>query len=49
MLSYVIDAAWENNLAISADEQNLIYKLKKKLQILDDEYELIQAHRGIFP
>lgn len=30
-------------------EQNLIYKLKKKLQILDDEYELIQAHRGIFP
>lgn len=49
LLSYVIDAAWENNLAISADEQNLIYKLKKKLQILDDEYELIQAHRGIFP
>ena len=41
LLSYVIDAAWENNLAISADEQNLIYKLKKKLQILDDEYELI--------
>lgn len=49
LLSYVIDAAWENNLTISADEQNLIYKLKKKLQILDDEYELIQAHRGIFP
>lgn len=48
LLSYVIDAAWENNLAISADEQNLIYKLKKKLQILDDEYELIQAHRGYF-
>lgn len=49
LLSYVIEVAWENNLAISTDEQNLIYKLKDKLKILDYEYELLQAHNGIFP
>lgn len=49
MLSFVVDAAWENNSEISVDEENLILRIKEKLSISDDDYELIQAHNSIFP
>ncbi|WP_178667002.1 hypothetical protein [uncultured Eubacterium sp.] len=49
LLSYVLDVAWENNNDISIDEQNLIYKLKERLSITDTEYELLLAHKGLFP
>lgn len=49
MLSFVVNAAWENNSEISVDEENLILKIKDKLSILDEDYELVQAHNNIFP
>lgn len=49
LLSFVINAAWENNAEISVDEENLILKIKEKLGIIDEDYELVMAHNSIFP
>lgn len=49
LLSFVVNAAWENNSDISTDEENLILRVKDKLTIDDEDYELIQAHNSIFP
>jgi hypothetical protein len=49
MLQFVIETAWENNNAISSDEQNLIEKLKNRLRISDTEYRILEAKIGKFP
>lgn len=49
LLSYVVGAAWDNNSEISVDEENLILRIKDKLKIIDEDYELILAHNSIFP
>ena len=49
LLSFVVNAAWENNSEISVDEENLILKIKDKLNISDEDYEMVQAHNSIFP
>ena len=41
LLSFVVNAAWENNSQISIDEENLILKIKEKLAITDEDYELV--------
>jgi hypothetical protein len=48
-LSYILEAAWENNNEISVDEQNLLNKVKDKLKITDYEYYLLEAKLGKFP
>ena len=49
LLSFVLNAAWENNSQISIDEENLILKIKEKLAITDEDYELVLAHNSLFP
>ncbi|MBR5619095.1 MAG: hypothetical protein IKW76_05115 [Clostridia bacterium] len=49
LLSFVVNAAWENNSQISIDEENLILKIKEKLAITDEDYELVLAHNSLFP
>jgi hypothetical protein len=48
-LSYILEAAWQNNNEISVDEQNLLNKVKEKLGITDYEYYLLEAKLGKFP
>ena len=49
LLSFVVNAAWENNSEISVDEENLILRIKEKMSISDEDYELVLAHNSIFP
>lgn len=46
---YVLEAAWEHNDDVSTDEQNLINKIKKKLNITDKEYCILEAKIGKYP
>ena len=48
-LSYILEAAWQNNNHISVDEQNLLNKVKSKLMISDYQYYLLEAKLGKFP
>jgi len=48
-LSYILEAAWQNNNLISVDEQNLLNKVKEKLKITDYQYFLLEAKLGKFP
>ena len=48
-LSYILEAAWQNNNDISVDEQNLLNKVKSKLKITDYQYSLLEAKLGKFP
>ena len=48
-LRFVLETAWENNNEISADEKNLIEKLRNRLHIGDTEYRIIEAKIGKFP
>ena len=48
-LSYILEAAWENNNDMSVDEQNLINKVKAKLNITDYQYFVLQAKLSKFP
>jgi len=49
LFKYVLDLAWERNSDISPDEKNLIEKLKKKMNITDHEYQLLETKIGKFP
>ena len=46
---FVIEAAWERNADISADEKNLLNKIRAKLSITDDESHMLEASIGKFP
>ena len=45
----VMEAAWEKDDDISSDEQNLINRIKSKLQIGDEESIIIEAKIGKYP
>lgn len=49
LFQFVIETAWDSNDEISPDEKNLIEKLKKRLNITDFEYQLIEAELGKYP
>ena len=46
---FVLDAAWSENDHISQDEKKLIEKIRKKLNITEREYRLLEAKLGKFP
>lgn len=46
---YVLEAAWEQNDDISVDEQNLINKICKKMDITKKTNNIIEAKIGKFP
>ncbi len=46
---YVLEAAWEHNNDISVDEQNLINKICKKLNITKHTNNIIEAKIGKYP
>jgi len=48
-LSYILEAAWQNNNEISIDEQNLLNKVKARLTITDYQYYLLETKLGKFP
>jgi hypothetical protein len=49
LLRFVLECAWENNHDISPDEKNLIEKIRKRINISDYEYRIIEARIGKFP
>jgi hypothetical protein len=49
LFRFILEAAWERNDDISPDEKNLIEKLKKKLNITEREYQIIETNLGYFP
>ncbi len=49
LFQFVIETSWENNKKISPDEKNLIEKLKKRLNITDYEYHIIEAGLSKYP
>jgi hypothetical protein len=49
LFKFVLEAAWDRNDDISPDEKNLIEKIKKKLKVSDEEYQIIEAKLGKFP
>lgn len=46
---FVLEAAWERNEDISADEKNLLNKIRVKLNITEDESNMLEASIGKFP
>ena len=46
---YIVEAAWEENDDVSADEQNLINKIKAKLGISEQHHQILEAQIGKFP
>lgn len=46
---FVLEAAWENDDSISVDEKNLLNKIRLKLNIDDDERNILEASMGRFP
>lgn len=49
LFKFVLETAWENNNSISADEKNLIEKMRARLKITETEYQLLEAKLGKFP
>jgi hypothetical protein len=49
LLKFVLETAWENNSDISADEFNLVEKLRVRLKITDREHRTIEATLNRFP
>jgi len=47
--NFVLETAWESNNSISPDEKNMIEKIRKKLDITEKEYEMVEAKLGRFP
>ena len=45
----VMEAAWEKDDDISSDEQNLINRIKNKLQISDEDSIIVEAKIGKYP
>lgn len=46
---YVLEAAWEHNNDMSVDEQNLINKIRKRLNITKRNNDIIEAKIGKYP
>ncbi|BEP29549.1 hypothetical protein [Helicovermis profundi] len=46
---FVLEAAWEKDGSISVDEKNLLNKIRIKLNITDDERNVLEASIGKFP
>jgi len=46
---FVLEAAWEKDDSISVDEKNLLNKIRVKLNISDDERNVLEASIGKFP
>ncbi len=46
---FVLEAAWDRNDDISADEKNLLNKIRVKLSITEDESHMLEAIIGKFP
>lgn len=46
---YVVEAAWENNDNVSSDEQNLINKIRARLNISDKHHQILEAQISRFP
>lgn len=46
---FVLEVAWERNDNVSADEKNLLNKIRLRLGITDDERNIIEASIGKFP
>jgi hypothetical protein len=46
---FILEVAWERNDSVSADEQNLLNKIRLKVGITDDEKNIIEASIGRFP
>lgn len=46
---YVVSAAWDNNDDVSVDEQNLINKIRARLNISDKHHQIFEAQIGRFP
>lgn len=46
---YVVEAAWDKNNDISIDEQNLINKIRIKLNISEKNHQILEAQIGKFP
>ena len=46
---FVLEAAWDRNDDISADEKNLLNKIRVKLNITEDESHMLEATIGKFP
>lgn len=46
---FVLEAAWEKDGSISVDEKNLLNKIRIKLNITDDERNILEASIGKFP
>jgi hypothetical protein len=46
---FVLEVAWERNDSVSADEKNLLNKIRLRLGITDDERNIIEASIGRFP
>lgn len=46
---FVVEAAWEKNDDISIDEQNLINKIRKRLNIPEKNHQIFESQIGKFP
>ena len=46
---FVLEAAWSENNEISRDEKKLIEKIRRKLNVTEREYRLLEAKLGKFP
>ncbi len=49
LFSFVLECAWENNNDISPDEKNLIEKIRKRINITDYEYRILESRIGKYP
>ncbi len=49
LLTFVLEAAWDNDDQISIDEKKLLYRIQHKLGITDEEYKIIEAQLGMYP
>ncbi len=46
---FVLEAAWSENDLISQDEKKLIEKIRRKLNVTEREYRVLEAKLGKFP
>lgn len=49
LLKFVLEAAWEQNDSVSVDEINLLEKIRVKLKITSQEYQILEAKIGKYP
>ncbi|MFC5050496.1 hypothetical protein ACFPK9_07715 [Rubritalea spongiae] len=49
LFRFVLETAWDQDNDITPDEQNLISNLRKRLNITEFEYRIIEADLGKFP